>query len=181
MLSRSDGLMAFAYYPNAWEIAAQLELPPSQRLVLLALCDYADKPTGRCYPSHAALAKYTGLSPRTVGSAVRELDRTHGLIERTHRKGTSDLIRVLIPKRETQATVADPLAEGQQEVPTPSATVAYKPRNEPRKPLSNQLGQSNGKRPGRTYRGPCASTGTVPADPDSYLSLVDSRPDPVLV
>ena len=171
------GLMAFAYYPNAWEIAAQLELPPSQRIVLLAICDYANAETGICWPSHAALANYTGFSARTVGSAIRELDGTHGLIERTARKGTSDLVRVLVPKKTTQATIADPTRVDQQQVPTPSATVADKPRNEPRRPLNNQLGQSNGKRPVRTYRGPCASTGTTPPNPDAYLSLVDPRPE----
>jgi len=93
--------MAFAYYPTAWEIAEIEQLRPRERLVLLAIVEHADD-NGMCFPSHRRLARYTGLSVRTVGSALSGL-QTKEFIFRERRGNSrggrsSDLLRLLIPK-----------------------------------------------------------------------------------
>lgn len=54
----------------AW--ALNLELPQTQKLVLLVLCHYADK-EHVCYPGQDLLAKNTGLGVRTVRTALKGL------------------------------------------------------------------------------------------------------------
>ncbi len=49
------------------------DLPPMDRLVLLALADWADK-AGRCWPSIPQLASKTGIHERTVRLAVARLE-----------------------------------------------------------------------------------------------------------
>lgn len=48
-------------------------LGPTERLVMLALADYADD-NGRCYPSNARLCERTGLSERAVRTNIRALE-----------------------------------------------------------------------------------------------------------
>ena len=47
-------------------------LPSSQRLVLIAVADYADQ-HGECWPSQTTLARNTGYTRRTVGKALAAL------------------------------------------------------------------------------------------------------------
>lgn len=47
-------------------------LGPTDRLILLSLADHAND-EGVCYPSIARLVKRTGLSERTVQSAIKRL------------------------------------------------------------------------------------------------------------
>ena len=47
-------------------------LPSSQRLVLIAVADYADQ-HGECWPSQTTLAMNTGYSRRTIGKALAAL------------------------------------------------------------------------------------------------------------
>jgi len=66
----------------AWE----QEIPPSTKLVLLALADIADD-TGYCWPSVKTIARKAGVSPRTVQRLLLEL--------REPRQGGPALIRVV--------------------------------------------------------------------------------------
>ncbi len=59
-----------------WDLA----LPPSEKLVLLALADWAHD-DGRCWPSIKAVAEKSGVSERTVQRMLREAEK-NGLIER---------------------------------------------------------------------------------------------------
>jgi hypothetical protein len=97
-------MMAFPYYPTAWDIAQSEDLAPSDRLVLLALVEHADD-TGDCFPGQERLAKWTGYSQRTVRASLKRLE-ARGVITRASRgngKGgrSSDLTRLLIPKAAT--------------------------------------------------------------------------------
>ncbi|MDX6588111.1 MAG: hypothetical protein QOI31_2584 [Solirubrobacterales bacterium] len=100
--------MGFEFYPPAWEVAIEDDLPKTPRLVLLAVVEHADV-EGQCFPSQKRLALFTGLSERAVRNALRELEE-RGVIERKSRgsdKGgrTSDLITLRIPKRERSAAI----------------------------------------------------------------------------
>lgn len=68
---------------------------PTEKLVALALANYAD-PHGRCWPSHSCMAADTGLSERTILTALKGLE-AYGLLSRQERRRTdgsrsSDLI-----------------------------------------------------------------------------------------
>ena len=62
-----------------------LPLQPSEKLVLLALADWAHD-DGRCWPSIKAVADKSGVSERTVQRTLREAEK-NGLLERTENKG----------------------------------------------------------------------------------------------
>lgn len=53
--------------------AFRLHLPSSQKAVLIALADHASNEDASCYPSNARIQLWTGLSERTVRSALRAL------------------------------------------------------------------------------------------------------------
>lgn len=57
-----------------------LPLPPSEKLVLLALADWAHD-DGRCWPSIKKVAEKSGVSERTVQRMLREAEK-NGLVER---------------------------------------------------------------------------------------------------
>ena len=61
--------------------AMKLELPCTQKMVYLALCDYANKDTGQCYPSYRSIAGKAGVSKRTAIDTVKILIEI-GLIKR---------------------------------------------------------------------------------------------------
>ena len=61
--------MSLTHMAAAW----QSSLPPTDRLVLLALADWADK-AGRCWPSVPQLAVKTGIHERTVRLAILRLE-----------------------------------------------------------------------------------------------------------
>lgn len=62
-----------------------LPMPPSEKLVLLALADWAND-EGHCYPSIAKVARKTGVSERTVQRVLRDAEQAN-LIEREEVKG----------------------------------------------------------------------------------------------
>ena len=45
----------------------------SEKFVLMALCDRANKKTNMCWPSHKDISKRTGLSKKTVRRAIKTL------------------------------------------------------------------------------------------------------------
>jgi len=96
--------VAFRFYRAAWEASVLAELRPSARLVCLAIADRANT-DGVTWVSQETLARQTGLSERTVRTALKILEAAE-IIRRTRRwkeRGggrTSDLIHLLIPSSE---------------------------------------------------------------------------------
>ncbi|WP_181708722.1 helix-turn-helix domain-containing protein [Chthonobacter rhizosphaerae] len=64
-----------------------LDIPPGQKLVLLALADCADD-MGRCWPSQKKLAEKTSFVLRTVQSHLEWLTE-QGFLQRKHRSNRS--------------------------------------------------------------------------------------------
>ena len=57
----------------------------SEKFVLMALCDRANKKTNMCWPSHNDISKRTGLSNKTVRRAIKTL-RELGIISYVQRR-----------------------------------------------------------------------------------------------
>lgn len=72
-----------------WEI----DLPPGEKLVLLALADQANDEGTQCWPSVETIAKRSGQGVRTVRRALASLEQA-GHLTRQHRDGTSTQYRV---------------------------------------------------------------------------------------
>lgn len=66
----------------------ELDLPPGEKLVLLALADQANDAGTHCWPSVATIAKRSGQNERTVRRALRSLE-TKGHLTCNERRGTS--------------------------------------------------------------------------------------------
>jgi len=66
-------------------IIRELEAPPLEKLLMLALLSHADG-EGHCFPSVATLAAETGISRRTVQRLLRRLERA-GLLRITPGQG----------------------------------------------------------------------------------------------
>ena len=60
-------------------------LPPTRKMVLLALANFHHTTTGACYPSLASIVTMTGLSERAVRYALRDLEAAK-IIGSTRRK-----------------------------------------------------------------------------------------------
>lgn len=114
---------------------AQSDLPPLQRLVLVMLLNHADK-HGRAWPSHATLARETGMAVRSIGSHMRHLEKAGWLVrvgsrEREGQMGATGVFHVVSPSSAgrsvpqttsmDKASAATPprhaLPGGQQEMP----------------------------------------------------------------
>lgn len=110
----------------AWEIPTS-EIGMTNKFVLLALADYADK-DGLCFPSQATLGDKVALSERTIRTCLADLE-TKGLISRTPRSSTegrrSDLIQLELPEscNRKDLPVAQPEVGdtcNRQKAPTPT-------------------------------------------------------------
>jgi hypothetical protein len=75
--------VSFGYYPAAWSIGAEYGLSTSEQAILLALAEFADE-NGTCYPGQQLLASMVHCTPRTVATALAELEALN-LIERQRR------------------------------------------------------------------------------------------------
>jgi len=53
----------------------QLELPTSEKLILLLLANSANDETGECFPSQKYLSKKSGLARETVNRLIRKLQK----------------------------------------------------------------------------------------------------------
>lgn len=74
-------------------IVWELDLPPGEKLVLLALADQANDAGTQCWPSVETIARRSGQGVRTVRRALASLE-TQGHLTRDHRTGTSTQYRV---------------------------------------------------------------------------------------
>lgn len=72
----------------AWALA----LPPTRKLVLLALADNASD-EGQCFPALATLARKSGLSERAIRAAISALEAA-GHVTRHERPGRSTVYRI---------------------------------------------------------------------------------------
>lgn len=89
------------------QAAFDSDVPPTERLVLLALADAAND-TGRCWPSVPTLMKKTGLSERTVQRSLSELE-SMGWVSKGLRNGHSTLYVVRNPRQaDTPVTLTPP-------------------------------------------------------------------------
>lgn len=97
----------------------ELDLPPGEKLVLLALADQANDEGTQCWPSVPTIARRSGQGDRTVRRALEHLE-AKGHLTRQHRDGASTQYRVhpcqnggpdnsaVLPKAtETPAKLAD--------------------------------------------------------------------------
>lgn len=71
----------------------ELNLPPGEKLVLLALADQANDAGTQCWPSVETIAHRSGQGVRTVRRALASLEK-QGHLTRQHRDGTSTQYRV---------------------------------------------------------------------------------------
>lgn len=76
--------MSIKLMSQVWE----LDLPPGEKLVLLALADQANDEGRQCWPSVDTIAGRSGQGERTVRRALKDLE-TKGHLTRSHREGTS--------------------------------------------------------------------------------------------
>ena len=103
-------------------------IPPSAKLVLYALCSRADE-RDRCHPGYKTIAEDTGLSRRTVGSAIKTLAKAKLL--------------AYIQGRPNQYSLYLPVTRSVQSLHRQSATIALEVVQEvvptkPRKPRQLQ-------------------------------------------
>lgn len=77
--------MSFA----AFQAIKESRLPPTERYVAFMLADHLNDSTGRCDPSVALIVEETGLSKRTVVSAILALEKKGFLIVTRHQGGRS--------------------------------------------------------------------------------------------
>ena len=76
--------------------AFDADVPATQKLVLLALCDNAND-QGQCFPSIALLQRKCSLSDRAIQNAIAWLEE-QGYLSRTFRTGSATLY-VMTPER----------------------------------------------------------------------------------
>lgn len=163
-------------------------LKPSEKLLLLALANYADDAM-KCWPSHKTLAADTGLSQRTILTTFKRLECA-GLLVRTARdrpdgSRASDIITLTLggemvaPRGETVAPPVGKSFQGGGEMVSPLTT--FEPSTEPKKPVEADLAdsvwqeanQDSRNRSGRQYTRRAVTAAIAKgATPESLLSSV---------
>ena len=104
----------------AWEIPTK-DIGMTNKFVLLALADYADK-DGICFPSQATLGDKVDLSERSIRTALDALEGM-GLIIREARSSTfgrrSDVVKIIFsqPCNRQKLPVAQPAKSGENDLP----------------------------------------------------------------
>lgn len=90
------------HFAWAMDIGRELKLPTSERIVLMVLAERANG-SRECWPSLPKIADDTGLSPRTVHTAVHKLE-DRGLIRIENRGRGSLHYRILRPTQSEEWT-----------------------------------------------------------------------------
>jgi hypothetical protein len=95
----------------AW--AWNTELKPTEKIVLLALCDHVNDENGKCWPSITHLQKKTGLSRPSVWKSINRLIEK-GLVERCGigSSGSTTTYRVNVGNGVTQTRLPNNLSLG---------------------------------------------------------------------
>jgi hypothetical protein len=120
-------------------IVWELDLPPMEKLVLLAFADHADD-EGHCWPAVARIMRKSGQGERTVRRCIQSLIGK-GHLTQDQRSGTSARYTIHPCRSGTPAGVA-PLPEWPEPLPERQVTPA---RAAP-KPSLNRKEPSNSKR-----------------------------------
>jgi len=107
--------------------AFDADVPATQKLVLLALCDNAND-QGQCFPSIALLQRKCSLSDRAIQNAIAWLEE-QGYLSRTFRTGSAT-IYVMTPERGSPPNDVHPRTKF-----TPPPNVVH-PTPEPRSPIT---------------------------------------------
>lgn len=125
--------------PLKWFEVLELNLPSTQKSVLLALLKHADT-EGKCYPGIDTLTQLTSLGSSTVGRALKALEAA-GYITRTIRatnKGRSSTLyqltqkpaTVVSPKPTESVSTESAVADTQNQKPAVGVSKT-KPKSEP--------------------------------------------------
>lgn len=104
-----------------WALGVRVK-SATHKAVLLVVANYADE-DGRCWPSHATIAKQSECSVSTVQRALRDLEKA-GLLRRDERRRrdgtfTSDILQLLAAQPSVKLTDGHP----DQRATTPSPAV----------------------------------------------------------
>ena len=91
--------------------AFDTDVPATQKLVLLALCDNAND-QGHCFPSVSLLERKCSLSDRTVQTAIGWLEK-HGYLTRQFRTGRATLY-IITPEAGSPLTIREPSSNRQK-------------------------------------------------------------------
>lgn len=113
----------------AWEV----EVPSSEKLVLLCLSDCHNADTGQCNPSVSYIAKKTSLDRKTVLKSLRSLNDRE-ILSRAKVEGSSNQYFLSIGGSPI-------LGHGQTHIsPEPVPNLGHKPINKPKKNLRWEKG-----------------------------------------
>lgn len=85
--------MSIRLLSAAWD----LDIPSTEKMVLMCLCDFASDDGGNCWPSIKTIARKCSKSERTVQGALKNLSNM-GFLKSYVRSGTSNLFK-LDPRR----------------------------------------------------------------------------------
>lgn len=102
-------------------VAWDLDIPATEKMVLLCLCDFASDGGGNCWPSVNTMAARCSTSGRTVQRAIRSLE-TRGILDTNQRMGTSSTYRINL----RQSVTPDKMSPLTNTTQTPD-TVSPKP------------------------------------------------------
>jgi len=132
--------MSIALMTAVWT----LQLPDSEKLVLLALADSAND-SGKCWPSMRSLVDKCSKSERTIQTVIKALVGK-GLLARLEKPGKGVIYRVYpagdAPGQATPAKVAPPQGSHPRKICTPAA-VAGTPAAVAPKPSKNPQSSSS--------------------------------------
>ncbi len=152
-------------------------LPPTQKLVLIALAWHSDD-GGSCWPSQARLARLSGLSERSVRRAARELEEQK--LIRRHRRTTdagalTSHLYILQLERHPPDTVTGP--SGQTDRPERTETSPSPGQPGRQKVIKKQRNGTREKLEGERQRAEAAAEAywrdQAPApDRDKWLALL---------
>jgi hypothetical protein len=144
--------MSFDAIKWSWTVP---DLTPTQRLILLAVCNMADDKNRQCWASQNYLAKATGLTDRSIRTALKTLE-SRKLLSRKHRtkatgSRTSDLITVHWPAKSAQPRVSQTSDDESAGVALPDLeeAISATSRNEIPEPPGITFRESNQEEPTR--------------------------------
>lgn len=166
-------------------------LKPSEKLLLLALANYADDAM-KCWPSHKTLASDTGLTQRTILTTFKRLEAANLLVrtprDRADGSRASDIItltlggEIVSPRGEMVAPPVGKSFQGGGEMVSPLTT--FEPSKEPKKAedadladaVWNEANQDSRNRSGKpATRRAVAAALAKGATPQSLLASVKAH------
>lgn len=71
----------------ARDVSERIDIPPTDRMVLWAICLHHHDKTGECFPSYETIAKAAGLKRRATINAADRLEENGLIIKQKRRSG----------------------------------------------------------------------------------------------